>query len=235
MLFFSLLVSASLGIRVKITTKEKIDATSFSNFSLKNNLLLIDSSVENIGSVSYLCRLRTNAYTSNASFLFWSYKKELKPGETRNFKIYSFLPQKGEYRIEISGYCGNQIFDFKNFSLAVSSDFNDSLNYKIINSFVVKNFLVLEIYSDRPDIVYVIPFDYPSSWIFESQKISLKKGQNLVFLRFVGPLEKQEVGIAILNESGKGSLSRMLIKKENYLISFLRLSNTILSIFLRVW
>jgi hypothetical protein len=142
--------------------------------------------LENTGSVNCLARPRLDIYTSgegdltDLAYTAWGSEEALMAGASREWRLYSALPQGSYSAVLRTHYC-NEIFKLGtlNFS-ALGLDPDKSLTIDVLT--VGENAMDLSV-SGLDGKVVVIPEDYPSGWIFEAAALE-EEGHGQAWLGF---------------------------------------------------
>jgi hypothetical protein len=240
-IFLILFVTVSLAAKIEVIISEKINSeVDYVNYTISNNILKISSSFYNIGSVDYKARMRADIFDEmNLIFTAWSKEEPLRPGERKDFEIYSFVNTSGNYTTNLRVYYANEILDYENRSFELK---NFSLTKDI---FEIKDFRTYDDYvkfsirSSQPlENVIVISSKYPVSWTFEQVKIEKLDAnkRRSVSLPYQGVFSSIPITITILSEDGKYATSEtFLLKKESGFWKYFNLLTDNLKDFLNIF
>jgi len=185
----------------------KVDVRSICNLEIKSFLIdntslpRLQAEIYNSGSVPFKFR----AYL-NASSKFWSEEYTLAPGEIKvlNFR---FIPSE-ENKLKIF-YCANVLE--KNFE--ANSHLNKTSDFKIVSVRSYGNYLVFEIYSNVSTYLFVLPSEYPESWIIEANGKKVKQGKSLIKVNYSPLGEENEIGVYLASKDGYYTYQKVKIEK----------------------
>jgi hypothetical protein len=220
-------LSSSIELKVKVV--EKIDGkVDFFNYTLSKNILKVFLNFYNIGSVGYKTRIRIDVFNeTNLILSGWSEEKPLQPGQWENFEVYLFINQTGNFSFRTRIYYGNEILDYKNFSLEIENLSYPRDIFGIEDLRVYDNYIKFAIKANKTlKNVIVVPSNYPITWVFEQRKIKeLEANKRFnVILPFDGIFSPVKIKITILTEDGLyATTKRFLLQKESGFTKYLHI------------
>jgi|GEM_PF-3809114 len=201
LLLFSLLFifQISLAAKVEVGIKEQIDAKIVS-FSEKgeNSLKIFEVEVYNTGSIPFKAWLRLDVEGKS----FFSYKKELKPGDRKIFEIVGFFEREGLHHANLTLFYGFSTLQ-KNFTFEIKNvSWNKQVS--ILSYRVYEDFIIFDLISNLTTRAYVI--SYSSSPIFVSfpTLINLEKDRITTFKidYYLQVFHPFQLNLAIVDETG---------------------------------
>ena len=222
---FLLLLPVSYAVKFDVTVEEILNFKAENlNYELDENLLLLNISIYNIGSTGSFCRVRFEVFENGKMVnSFWSEKKTILPGDFENFQIIGFLEKSGNYTGRIRGYCGNEIFHFGNISFEVEKNYTSSSILKIRSVSSSLNEIEILFIPKVSGDIYIIPLEYPISWIVVGEKVKVERGiMEKVSLWFNGPLFNNTIKIGFVGKDGVLIEEVRIEKKENFLDLFFK-------------
>jgi hypothetical protein len=175
MVCFLFLVRAASSAVLEVGVNEKLES-NISSLLYDNSSNLVKFSVElyNTGSVPFMARIR-NDISNNSDLIFsgWSREEDMMPGDKKTFDVYWYADSAGEYFSKMKVYYGNEIKEYKKFSLYISNYSEPEDAFDIKNFRTYDNYVVFDLESkvDAENIA-VIPGLYTLGWIFEQKEIA---------------------------------------------------------------
>ena len=167
---------------------------------------------------------------------FWQITGHFMPGDKKNFDIYWYANDIGEYFAKLKVYYGNEIREYKKFEFLISNSIESEDIFEIKDLRTYDNYIIFDVKSkEEVKDVIITPNRYTSGWIFEQKKIDKinKDGSKLVILPYYPTLwTPANVTLAIASNNGKYYSEKTIEMKKNeglvwlffYIVDGLRIS-----------
>ena len=214
--FLPLLASSQFVIKVGV--KEIIKGNmAYINITSKP-FLKIYGIWENVGSLGCEVRMRVDFY-NNGELIHtaWSNSEPVWPGGVAELTSYWFYPTKDKLTARIRIYACNEIFEYGTVEIK-TEEINPErgiLGLKEIRTY--EDYIEVKIKSKiKLNNVFIIPKNYPTTWIFESEKIDVLENEKWLKIRYEPTIwEENNLTLVAITEDGKFFDEKtFLMKKE---------------------
>ncbi len=219
-LFFLVMISIANSSSIEVGVNEGIKG-NISSIVYDNNSNIVKFSIEfyNTGSVGYKTRIKLEVSDGNTTiFNGWSQEKDFMPGERKSFDIYWYNNNSGKYFAKLKGYFGNEISEYDKFEFSINISISPEDVFEIKNFRTYDNYMIFDVVSEEDSSnVIIIPYNYPSGWIFEQKDmVNLTKGNpKLVVLNYYPTLWiPSNVSLAIVSDKGSYYTEKTLEMKK---------------------
>lgn len=200
-LSFLFLCSGANALKIDIDISEKMEGNISSlYYNESSNLVNFIVEFYNIGSIGYNAAVRMDIFNENYTFTAWSEEKTLFPGIKKTYDIYWFSETSGNFTGRIRIYYGNEILE-KYIKIRLNNSVQTEDGYEIKNFDVRDNFVRFNIMPKERKNFTIIPYKYPSSWIFEQSKVQDR--ENAVIKYKPSPWYPTDVKIAFVSDDMK--------------------------------
>jgi hypothetical protein len=217
---FLFLIGVASSAVLEVGVNEKLES-NMSSLVYDNSSNLVKFSIElyNTGSVPFTARIK-NEISDNNDLIFsgWSQEEGMMPGDKSMFDIYWYANSTGEYFSKLKVYFGNDLKEYKKFSLRISNYSEPEDAFDIKNFRTYDNYVVFDLESgvDAENIV-VIPEEYTLGWIFEQKEIAnmTQNSSKTVVLDYYPSLWiPSNISIGIASDNGKYYTEKTLEMKK---------------------
>jgi len=173
----------------------------------KNNMITARAGIHNTGSIEYAARVRMDIM-SNSDVLFtaWSDEKRITPGQREGFVLYGYRPEASNLSMRTRAYYGNEMHELEPFYIGEWETAETKTAFSVMNFRTYDSYIRFDIMSNQSlEGVVVFPASYPSTWIFEQERIDgLERNaiKEVMIPYETGFFRERDISIVMATEDG---------------------------------